>query len=82
MCFACQDMREISSKFVWCKKTSLFDRKEEWIFTENESEMKQEDFELKDKQTCLTKWKSNFVETESLIGLLWGIYLVDKLYSD
>ena len=61
---------------------SLFDRKEEWIFTENESEMKQEDFELKDKQTCLTKWKSNFVETESLIGLLWGIYLVDKLYSD
>jgi len=36
----------------------------------NESEMKQEDLEWKDKQTFLTKWKSNFAKTESLIGLL------------
>jgi len=32
--------------------------------------MKQEDFEWKDKQTFLNKWKSNFAKTETLIGLL------------
>ena len=75
-------LKKLIQNLFEAKTMSLFDRKEEWIFTENESEIKQEDLESKGKQTCWSNEKTNFAESESLIGLLWGIYLVDKLYSD
>jgi hypothetical protein len=55
---------------IEAKTMSLFDRKKNEYLQKNESEMKQEYFEWKDKQTFLTIWKSNFAEIESLIGLL------------
>ena len=52
------------------------------IYKKLKSEKKQDDIELKIKQTFWSNEKSNFAEMESLIGLLWIIYLDNKSYSD
>ena len=40
------------------------------IYKKLKSEKKQDDIELKIKQTCWSNEKTNFAEAESLIGLL------------